>query len=508
MTRVGIYCRISEDREGRALGVERQLEDCERRAAREGWTVVEVFVDNDISASTRSKKMRVQYKRMITAARRGAFEVILSYSNSRLTRRPRELEDLIQLHEQTGVRVCTIVSGDDDLSTPSGRFTARVKASADASVVEGNAENLIREVKQRAEQGRNHGGQRPFGWGQILGYRADAKPILDVSKPRPGEFEALREGIFSVTKGASIRSIAKAWDAAGLLTTGGKLWTPTLTSVRQTLTRWRNAGVRVYRGEPLFDAPLVCTPVVTRAELEALLDHLSDRTRRHNRGRVAQTALLGSLGRCGNCGNPLRSATRETSKNNPIRLAVYRCDPRGCVTVRRSQLDDVVVEVVLAELLSADLTVLADSPEDRTRLVWLRAELSALDGREQELASMLGAGELSRAEWKAAVGALHTKKSQAEDALHEITERFAPAEFVSRERDLLELTDEESDAEATTVLDRFDSLELHRRREIIRGLVSITVNPGRGDDRVIIDAKASNTRTRISWHDFVGLGES
>jgi site-specific DNA recombinase len=55
-----IYCRISEDREGVALGVARQQEDCRALAARLGYTVPAdaVFVDNDISASTRSRKAR------------------------------------------------------------------------------------------------------------------------------------------------------------------------------------------------------------------------------------------------------------------------------------------------------------------------------------------------------------------------------------------------------------------------------------------------------------------
>jgi DNA invertase Pin-like site-specific DNA recombinase len=35
-----IYCRISRDREGAGLGVQRQEEDCRQLAASLGWTVV------------------------------------------------------------------------------------------------------------------------------------------------------------------------------------------------------------------------------------------------------------------------------------------------------------------------------------------------------------------------------------------------------------------------------------------------------------------------------------
>ncbi len=44
------YARISSDREGDGLGVERQLEDCERLAERRGWQIAERFVDDDVSA--------------------------------------------------------------------------------------------------------------------------------------------------------------------------------------------------------------------------------------------------------------------------------------------------------------------------------------------------------------------------------------------------------------------------------------------------------------------------
>ena len=54
--RAAVYCRISDDREGRELGVQRQEEDCRARATREGWAVGEVFTDNDLSASTRSRR--------------------------------------------------------------------------------------------------------------------------------------------------------------------------------------------------------------------------------------------------------------------------------------------------------------------------------------------------------------------------------------------------------------------------------------------------------------------
>src|SRR4051812_10863947 len=125
-TRAAIYCRISRDPEGLRIGVDRQEEDCRTLAKREGLVVVgEPFIDNDISASTLSRKARPRYAALLEAASERRVDVVLAYSNSRLTRRPLELEDLIQLHERHGTQIITVVSGKDDLSTADGRMVAR-----------------------------------------------------------------------------------------------------------------------------------------------------------------------------------------------------------------------------------------------------------------------------------------------------------------------------------------------------------------------------------------------
>jgi site-specific DNA recombinase len=86
MTRAVIYTRISRDPEGDALGVARQRQDCLDRAARDGWQVIDVLVENDVGASSYSRKPRPVYAALLERARRREFDVILAYSNSRLTR--------------------------------------------------------------------------------------------------------------------------------------------------------------------------------------------------------------------------------------------------------------------------------------------------------------------------------------------------------------------------------------------------------------------------------------
>src|SRR5688572_33310973 len=126
------YRRISDDREGRELGVTRQNEDLDKLAERNGLTIVADYCDNDISASTRSQKRRPEYQRMLVDARAGKFDVILGYSSSRLTRRPRELEEQIDLAEECGTRFLYVASPSFDLNPSAGRTVARGPAAMGA----------------------------------------------------------------------------------------------------------------------------------------------------------------------------------------------------------------------------------------------------------------------------------------------------------------------------------------------------------------------------------------
>jgi site-specific DNA recombinase len=47
-----VYVRISSDPSGLRAGVERQERDCRELAERRGWTVAQVYCDNDVSADS------------------------------------------------------------------------------------------------------------------------------------------------------------------------------------------------------------------------------------------------------------------------------------------------------------------------------------------------------------------------------------------------------------------------------------------------------------------------
>jgi site-specific DNA recombinase len=312
-TRAIIYTRISRDAEGEALGVERQRQDCEARADRDGWEVVDVLVENDTGASANSRKPRPLYDDMMARADRREFEVILAYSNSRLTRRPMEFEGLIQLHDRTGIRIATIVSGDDDLGTADGRFVARVKAAQDAAEAERVSERTRRALRARVEKGLSaNGGVRPFGYN-------DTRTGVVQS-----EADALRDVARRILAGESLVSLVKAWNEAGEpATVNGSPWT--LRTLAGILKSPRVAGLVEHQGRIVGAA--AWPAILDMDTWEAVRARLANGTGDKPRAR----SLLAGMLVCGLCG------TAMTANG-----AMYRCNRAagsfggGCGKVSRN----------------------------------------------------------------------------------------------------------------------------------------------------------------------------
>jgi len=453
--RAAIYARISDDREGDALGVGRQIEDARSRAAALGLEVVEPpFVDNDISASTKSTKRRPAYEDMLQRARAGDFAVIIAYSNSRVTRRPRELEDLIVLYERHGVVVRTVASGDDDLSTADGRMTARIKASVDAAEAERVAERVSRKNDQRAASGAPHG---------RIGYGFRRANDHDVAEP--AEAEIIQEMTARVLGGGTLRALAHELNERGQLTRTGAPWTgPTL---RRMLRRPSLAGLRVHRGQIVgnSDGDSIITPD-EHARLVALFDG-NPKPNRERGGRLPEH-LLSSLAICGRgwdpeaaepfaniCGGKIRRV--PTSKAGK---AAYACGT--CHRVRRAQepVDKLVTSVMLARLEREDAADLLASQGDEHTARDARERLAGVSARLLSAADLFAAGTIDADQLTRMTATLRAEKATLESQLAASLPPAIPL-----------------DAIGAGARDWWEGATLDQRRALIAALVRVVVVP-------------------------------
>jgi site-specific DNA recombinase len=378
-TRAAIYTRISDDKEGKELGVARQEKDCRALAKREGYTVVEVYTDNDISASTRSRTPRPSYLRMLDDAEAGRFDVILAYSTSRLTRRPREIEDVIDLHQSHGTQLVTVASGRPDLSTADGRMNTRLMGNVDTGEAERTAERARRKQQELAEAGR-HNGPRPYGW-DIVGTKADQQLVINEDEAR-----IVKDCVERVLRGDAIWAICKDLNERGDRTSTGGEWKTQV--LRRMLLRPRNYGMRSHapQGKKPQLYPGQWEPIVDPDTHERVVALLTDPARRTNNRGTAPKYLLTSVAVCGECGGHVVGTNEFTYKLKSGRTRVYphayKCPHAGCMKVQRrmSDVDEHVTRVVLGVLERDGVRLLGGDPlavkQATERILSLEAKLA------------------------------------------------------------------------------------------------------------------------------------
>ncbi len=336
--RAAIYLRISEDRRDGA-GVERQEKECRELADRLGWPVVEVYQDNDISASSFSRKRRTDHERMVEAIKAGRINAVIAWDSDRMFRQPSEHEPYMKLCQQCGVQNAAVRVGDIDYDTPIGRFNARMHINMAAYESEHKADRIRSAHRQIAERGGWKGGIRPFG------YEPDGMTV------RESEAAEIRRMADAVVCRQSLRSLAIELNERGVTTVTGKRWTSA--HLRSMLVRSRLAGLREHRGKII--GPAAWPEILDRTTWEACKAVLEDPSRctggSGRRGRVP-TSLGTAIYVCGVCHEPRLRLGRSNGRSS-----VYRCGnidmttSQGHVTRVADELD-AYVEGALLEIIS------------------------------------------------------------------------------------------------------------------------------------------------------------
>lgn len=284
MLRTAIYLRISRDPKADGLANERQREDCELIASRNGWQVIRTY--EDTASASKRNVARIGYERMRRDFDAGLFEVLICWDLDRLTRQPRQLEDWIEAAEEHGLRIVT-ANGEADLSTDGGRMFARIKASVARQEIERKGARQRRKNDQMAAEGLPHRSHRYFGW------EADGITV------RESEAAHLREATRRVLAGETLRSVIRYFEAAGVHPPRVTKWTHV--TLRRLLLRERMAGLLVRNGE--IQPASRIEPILPADQWEEVCALLTDPARHTSRGRSSAYWLAGVL-LC-ECGSPL-----------------------------------------------------------------------------------------------------------------------------------------------------------------------------------------------------------
>ncbi|WP_405861026.1 recombinase family protein [Streptomyces sp. NBC_01515] len=448
------YLRISDDREGKELGVQRQEEDIRALAAQLGLILVRIYCDNDISASTNSDEYRSDYEDMMGQLEVGPVKVVLSYTKARLTRKPEENERQLKLARFHGVKYRYVRGQSLDLTVSANRKMDRIQNVMDAGTAEDIQELALRKKIQNAREGKWDGGPRTFGYGKVIGYDPiKGKDIIDPYQVRDDEIVALHEGKRKTLAGDSQFTCVQNWNDKGIKTTRAGQQTKLKDKVSICDGRWdvgkfrrtmlkesyvlfdptghptdcpclknpENGGTRVHNGER---HRAKWPYVFTRAEHDAMEAMFNGREKFwvYKGGVRARTYLLSGFVECGGtwrdtakkgqyCGGVMygQGKTYKLADGTIKYQRRYACkkwdrtgERCGCCSVFRiaDPVELFVTEQVLYRFDSPDILNALVPPVNESRMAEIVQEISELQARRELLAAEYAAGEHDKEDYR------------------------------------------------------------------------------------------------------------
>jgi DNA invertase Pin-like site-specific DNA recombinase len=434
-----IYTRISKDRNGESLAVDRQESACRQLARLAGFRVVGVYTDNDISAF--NGKRRDGFEDLLAEVQAGRIDVVLCQHTDRLYRR---LADLVRLCEAgPNLLIKTVQGADLDLSNATGKMVATILGSVQEQESAHHSERRKVAYIQKAELGvYGNQGYRTFG------YTRDGEPL----EP---EATMYRQAAADLLEGKSLMAIAREWNASGVTTTvagrerelNGRryvvegVWSST--RIRRLLLNPRYANIKTHLGKVV--GPGTWTRLIDEDTHKRVVAELRDPSRQKvtcfERKYVGSGVYL-----CGVCGATLQVSFPGKKRGGRRR---YVCSAHICVSRLGEPLDDYVENVVLERLSQPDANLLIakpgqdhvgtlqderagwvtkldnlvdliedgtlDGPKARKRAATYKDEIAAIDAklaaavRTSPTAALLASGKELRARWTAMTPAIRSQ---------------------------------------------------------------------------------------------------
>ncbi|GAA1950568.1 recombinase family protein [Agromyces allii] len=473
--RAAIYVRQSVNH---AEGIDRAVARCERLVEARGWTLVDTFKDNDVSAS--KSRASTRWADLLDEISTRRVNVVVGIDVDRLVRSIQDIGTLIDL----GVRVLT-VDGEIDLTTADGEFRATMLAAIARFEVRRKGERQKRANEYRASTGRPTPGRRRYG------YESDGITA------RESEAAVVRRMFAHIADGGSIRSIALALRNEGVDPAPGRSWSTG--RVRYIVQNPTYGGYVVRKGEatPSDVVAAIVDPELA-AEARAVL---ADESRRTTPGPTPRHLGSGIAA----CGAPDCAAFL-------MNLAgAYRCKlDSSHPTITKDRLDTRLRREVARAFLELGDAVGGESAPSR-RIAPLVEALTRNEAAAKATVEDRDEGLLPAAAARERLVELRSQREAIEADIEAArSDRSASAVLAEAAREALAGVPSSFSMSAyadmvDAVASRFAALELDRQREVVRALLDVTVHPGRDARRVEVWHLAA-TRLNPDYVDAATLG--
>ncbi len=447
--RAALYARVSSERQAeRDLSIPAQLKALRQYADRQGWRVVEQFIDEAESARTAD---RPEFQRMmgLSKQKEPAFTVILVWKLSRFARNREDSILYKAMLRKHGVQVVSINEHIED--SPSGRMLEGMIEVVDEFYSANLSSDTIRGMNENASRGFLNGGRAPYG------YRRIKVKVGEIEKAKleavPEHAPRVKRAFQMSLDGMGVKEIIKKFNAEGYKTRDGHEWTNTV--LYYMLTNEAYTGVTVFNGYRYWDSKSgkeqkairvegTHEALVTREQFEKVRQVLKDRSFKVTHPRaVASEYLLSGVLYCGICDAKMIGTTAKSGQFTYYGCQTYLKKGRkacGAGLVNRERIEGAVIDTLkdtvltdknlteLAQLINEEANLNRDT--SGKRLMELAAQAKALNGRLDKLYVALETGHVDMADLGPRIKALRVQIEAAEALKRQIeAEETAPLKF-------------------------------------------------------------------------------
>ncbi len=156
------YFRVSDEEQVEGYSLDAQRRAFHEFCAQKGWEVAGTYDEEGRSAWAESSAKRPLFRKMLTDAQAGKFEVVVTHTLGRFTRNLRVMLDAFHVFSQHNVTYVSITQ-DIDYSTPEGRLFMTMLGAFAQYFSEALSGDTKKGMRERAMQGRFNG-EPPFGY--------------------------------------------------------------------------------------------------------------------------------------------------------------------------------------------------------------------------------------------------------------------------------------------------------------------------------------------------------
>lgn len=462
---------------GRSVG--EQEAECRTWVDHEGWSLSEVYTDDDRSASRYAKRDRPDWQRLMAAIDAGEVDVLVVWEPSRATRDRMVWSSLALMCEDHGVRLAA--SGRVyDPTNPDDMFQLDLFFSLGIRESGITRKRILRNVRSNAAAGRPHG-RLLYGYRREYEVRRDGTRVLVRQVPDDERREAVgldgtlevytaagiaREVFHRVASGESLTGIARNLNDRGIPTpkNGARGWVES--QVRQLALNPAYAARRVHKDQ---EYPGDWEPLVDDVTYYAVRSRVSEfATTKTREGAVRH--LLTGIVTCGVCGAPCRLVRNRGYLSYMCMRPKLNSHDRGFHVSRvEYRVDAYVREYVVARLSQLDAARVLGG--DDAAADELRSLLDAVSERRHRLQTWYD----SAAQGEVTPAGLAEIERRLLGEVEELERRASKIRLLPILSDLVH-----PDADDAAVA--WDGLEIPQQREVIRALFEqIVILPiGRG----------------------------